>query len=183
MCPCGRRTYLFGGCSKFIAEEGKTTLGEALDRLGEPEPDARDLGPCACSDPVAVAQRPRGEAEQLLLVTEEAVLRAMAAAEGEVEGLGGTEVPVVAWDLKVQLRLEPKRDHRRPFRWIGLVRADRRVLELQGCVSVSAKARHLFEGGSRPVKVVPGTNASVTEVMAKAIQESRELPCGRRHWL
>ncbi len=72
---------MFGQWAKCIAEESKETLGEELDRLGEPEPEARDLG--------AVADRPRCEAEQWLLLTEEAVLRPTAAAESEVESLDG----------------------------------------------------------------------------------------------
>ena len=45
ICPCGRRTYLFGQCVKCIGDEAKETVAQALDQLGEAEADARDLGP------------------------------------------------------------------------------------------------------------------------------------------
>ncbi len=52
------------------------------------------------------------------------------------------------------------------------------MLELQGCVSVSAEARRLFEGCSRPVKLVPGTNASVTEQCLRLYKKAADCRAG-----
>ena len=85
ICPCGRRTYLFGQCVKCIGDEAKETVAQALDQLGEAEADARDLGPGVYAGPLAAVRAVEASSEKSLVLTESAVLRAIEAAGGGTE--------------------------------------------------------------------------------------------------
>ena len=92
ICPCGRRTYLFGQCVKCIGDEAKETVADSLGRLDEAEADARDLGPGVYAGPLAAVQAAEAYSEKLLVLTDSAVLRASKAA-----GDGAEDVSASVW--------------------------------------------------------------------------------------
>ena len=45
VCQCGKRTYVFGQCTRCIREEAQDALKSALEAVSDEALDARDLGP------------------------------------------------------------------------------------------------------------------------------------------
>jgi len=170
VCPCGRRTYLFGQCAKCINDEAKETVAQALERLADVDADARDLGPGVYAEPVAAAGTARS-GEKLLLLTDAAVLKAVSAAEAGTGLLEDVTVAVSAWRPAERLRLGPVRDPRRPFRWMALVSGEE-VLELQSCVSMPAEVHHAWDVKPWRGRLSPGTNATLNEAAKKVVEDN-----------
>ena len=119
ICPCGRRTYLFGQCVKCIGNEAKETVAEALERLDEAEADARDLGPGVYAGPLAAVQPAEASSERLLVLTDAAVLRASKAAADGAGELEDVQVTVFEWQSKDRLQVDAVRNRRKPFSMDG----------------------------------------------------------------
>ncbi len=60
---------------------------------------------------------------------------------------------------------------------------DQQVVELQSCVSMPAEVHHAWDVGAQSTKQSPGTTGAVTVTMSKAMQNSSQMPRGKRHWL